>query len=172
MNIFKQISRSLAPPPTRAGIPQRAIIIIIALLGMNAARGQVVTGTQSIAFGQINRSATSSVPYSGATAARFTVTGHQARTVRITITTTSLSNAGNTLPITVNNGDCAYSIDNGITWHTFTSGTLFQDVVIPNGTGNGSDGSVLVRVGGTITAAQLQARGAYTGSVTANAAYR
>jgi hypothetical protein len=170
MNIFKQTVRSLTRP-SHVGIPQRAIAIIIALLGMSAARGQVVMGEHSIAFGQINRSATSSVPYAGPTAAQFTVTGRQGRTVRITITTTSLSNTGNTLPITVNNGDCAYSIDDGITWHTFTSGTLFQDVVIPNGTGNGHDGSVLVRVGGTITATPLQARGAYTGSVTASAVY-
>lgn len=149
------------------------IVAVAATIASSIPAGaQTVTGTHNIAFGSLDRSATMSVPYVSPSAAQFTVTGRQGRTARITVTSTSLANAGATLPITIASGDCAYSTDNGVTWRVFTTGTLFQDVVIPNGVGNGSDGSVLVRVGGAVTANPMQGRGTYTGTVSTSAAYR
>lgn len=137
-----------------------------------AAQAQTVVGVRSINFGKFYRGATSTVPYSSGNAAEFTITGRQNRNVRITVTNTSLTLGGNTLTLTLNNSDCAYSLDDGVTWHPFTTGALFQDTTLPNGTANGSDGTVRVRVGGSVTAGALQTNGTYNGTITVTGVYR
>ncbi len=141
------------------------LLFILASVGL--AEAQTVTGIQNISFGTFFRSQTVVVPANGAGTAQFRVTGTAQRTVRLTVTTTSLNRSGNTLPIVVTNSNCEYSIDGGNTWTAFTTGTLIQDLTFPaNGT------PINVRVGGSVTSGRIQQRGAYTGSINLNAAYR
>jgi len=145
--------------------------LILTLLFMAASAGlaeaQTVTGIQNISFGTFFRSQTVVVPANGTGTAQFQVTGTAQRKVRLTVTTTSLSRTGNTLPIVVTNSNCEYSIDGGNTWTAFTTGTLIQDVTLPaNGT------PINVRVGGSVTSGRTQQRGVYAGSINLNAVYK
>lgn len=130
-----------------------------------------VTGTNNLAFDRVVRPNTANVASTSGSAGQFTITGRQGRRIRITVIAINLSRTGSSLPITITNSDCTFSLDNGTTWTAFSTGTLFHEATIPNGSGNGSQGSVLVRVGGSITPGMTQTTGAYQGTVTLTATY-
>jgi hypothetical protein len=130
-----------------------------------------VYGWHGIGFGTMFRSSTSSVNYSSAAAAQFIVTGKRGKNVRISISTSAMSNGSSTMRPTVHLSDCAYSLDNGSTWTSFASGSLYQDTSFPSWSMS-STSWILVRVGGTLTSASSQARGTYTGTFTVTSVYR
>jgi hypothetical protein len=149
-------------------------VVVLLLLAGSAAQGQVtisIVGVSNQSFGSMYRSSTSSISYGSASAARFTVTGRKMQRVRLTIVKTNLTRLGTTAVTTLSlsNSDCAYSLDAGVTWTTFSSGTLYTDTAFPNAGGNSSE--ILVRVGGSATAPLSATRGVYNGSITLSATY-
>ena len=95
----------------------KALMFALLFLASAAlAQAQTVTGLQNISFGSLFRSQTSTVAPSSGSAARFRVSGITLFRVRITVTPVNLNHNGRTLPITVNNSDCEYSLDGGNTW--------------------------------------------------------
>lgn len=151
-----------------------ALLPLLLVLSATVARAQnqnpIVTGQSSQAFGTLFRSSTSSLGYSNSGAALFRVEGKKHNNVRLTVSKANLTRSGNSLPLTISNSDCAYSTDDGTTWYTFSTGTLYQDATFPNGQGQTT--YIYVRVGGSVTSSSSQVRGQYTGSVTLTAAYR
>ncbi len=157
---------------------QRLALLVVVLCGALTVSGYAqkkeltitVVGNRELAFGDVTRPATSTVDYSSASSAEFLVEGRKNKEVRLTVTTTDLTKSSVELPITITNSDCAYSTDNGVTWNTFTTGTLYQDVKFPNDKSKDKLGTILVRVGGTVNAIS-QNRGTYNGTVTLTATY-
>jgi len=137
---------------------------------------QTVTGQNGLDFGTLYRSSTASVSYQDNGAAQFMVEAKRKRWVRITVSVVNLSKSSNSLPITVDNSDCAYSTDDGSTWTTFSSGTLYQDLKMPKKSDSDDDddkktSTVYVRVGGSVTSGATQQRGNYSGTVTVSVSY-
>jgi hypothetical protein len=150
------------------------VVAMIFLLGSTASAQTitiVVTGVNNQSFGSIYRSSTSSIAYGSASAARFSVVGRKNSRVRLTVVKTDLSRAGTSAVATLSlsNSDCAFSLDAGATWTTFSSGTLYTDTAFPNAGGNNSE--ILVRIGGSATTPSTATRGLYSGSITLQAAY-
>ena len=144
------------------------VLVLVMLLG-GSLHGQTVTGTNAQSFGTLYRSSSSSVAYSSGNAATFTVTGKKGNTVRMTVSFTHPARigGGGTATLAITNSNCAYSRDDGASWTTFSTGTLYQDASIPN-----QQQRILVRVGGTLTSGATSARGNYSGTVTLTAVYR
>ncbi len=168
MNRAARTSRTRVP----AAVMRILAILLLFAAASTGAWGQevIVTGLQGLNFGSLFRSSSSIIPYNSTSAADFKITGRQGKAIRITVNPTDLWRSFVALDITVTNAQCAYSLNNGVTWTTFTTGTLFQDVTIPNG--NNQIGTVRVRVGGIVTSTAKQKRGAYVGTITVNASYK
>lgn len=151
-----------------------AVAVVIALPVITHAQPLTisVTGTRNIAFGSVLRSGVGTVAYSSPSSAEFQVTGREKKNIKLTVTYTNLSHTPASLTLSVGNSDCAFSTDNGATWTTFTTGTLYQNTKFPNAPGAATETSVLVRVGGTFTASPTQQSGAYSGTITVTANYR
>lgn len=148
-------------------------LIACLLLAVSASHAQdvQVTGVRGLNFGRFYRSGMSEIPYTSTSAAEFTITGREGRNIRIKVTAFDLWLLWLiTLNVNVTNNHCAYSLNNGVTWQTFTTGTLIQDVKIPNG--SGTTGTVKVRVGGTVSSGPTQRQGVYLGFITVNASYK
>lgn len=153
----------------------RGALALIAcfLLAVSASDAQdvQVTGVRGLNFGRFYRSGMSEIPYTSTSSAEFTITGREGRNIRIKVSAFDLWLLWIiTLNVDVTNNHCAYSLNNGVTWKTFTTGTLIQDVTIPNGAG--TTGTVKVRVGGTVSSGASQRQGLYLGFITVNAAYK
>jgi hypothetical protein len=157
------------------------MLLFIIATATSSGNGQTaisMSGVAGLTFGTFSRSSELVVNYSSSQAARFTVTGDTARDVRITISITELATLNGSsanssdrdIGITISNSDCAYSLDGGATWITFSTGTLYQDTRFPAGLSGRS--GIEVRVGGSIASGTHQQRGAYSGSVTIMAEYR
>jgi len=135
------------------------------------AQDVTVTGVRGLNFGKLYVLGLSEVAYNSTSSAEFTVTGKRGKRVRISASATSMFRFPlSILLITVTNSHCGYSLDNGATWNTFTTGLLFHDVTIPNG--SGTIGTIRVRVGGLVLSTSLLQKGAFTGLVTVRAEYR
>ncbi|MDB5034741.1 MAG: hypothetical protein JWQ98_1982 [Chlorobi bacterium] len=158
-----------------------AMVLFIIVAGASSGNGQTaisMTGVAGLTFGTFSRSSELVVAYSSSQAARFTITGDTASNVRITIAITnlaalsgaSINSSDRDIGITISNSDCAYSLDGGTTWTTFSTGTLYQDTQFPASLSGRS--SIDVRVGGSIASGTRQQRGSYSGSVTIMAEYR
>jgi hypothetical protein len=135
------------------------------------AYAQTVVGDNNLVFGSLFRASSKSVAYASSDAARFTVSARKGRNLRLTVSK-SLIYAGSVLltaVVNISNSDCAFSLNNGSTWTTFSSGILYHNLTVP-GSGGGNV-SILVRVGGTVVAGLTQQRGDYSGTVTLTAAY-
>jgi hypothetical protein len=155
----------------RFAIPARiAGLLALLLITFGTVKAQLVLGTQAIDFGDLNRSGRSTVLYSDAGSAQFSVIARSGKKTRLTVSSVALTRSTRTLPITINTSDCAFSTDGGTTWTVFSTGTLFHDVTAPNGIFN--LGTILVKVGGSVTASSTQQRGDYSGSITLTAVYR
>lgn len=142
-------------------------MMLLALAGRKA-EAQAVFGSNNIAFGRVVRGTTHAVSYMSGDAAEFWVIGTKGRNVRLTVNAPNLTRTGSTLTLSVTNATCAFSRDGGVTWTTFSTGTLFHDTSIPNS----GIGLIIVRVGGSVTPIISQTRGDYNGSITLTAAYR
>lgn len=159
----------------------RNILLSVILLTASSvvaleAAAQTVTGVSGLDFGTIYRLSSSSISYNDNAAAQFKVEGKRRKKVRITVSVVNLTRSSNSLPITVTNSDCAYSTDDGSTWTTFSSGTLYQDLKMPKKTDDDEDddkktSTVFVRVGGAVTSGSTQQRGVYSGTVTVSVSY-
>jgi hypothetical protein len=150
------------------------VLALLIVLGSTAQAQNVtitITGLNNQSFGSVYRSSTASIGYESSTAARFQVTGRKLQRVRLTLVKTDLTRSGTTSTATLalSNSDCAYSLDGGITWTAFSSGTLYTDTAFPNAGGNHSE--IYVRVGGSLTTPTSATRGLYSGSITLQAAY-
>lgn len=161
-----------APPGVRRFPAWGArLLVMILLMGAATAGAEaqdlVVTGLRGINFGSLFRSSSGVIPYTSSSAAEFKITGQRSRRARITVSPTGLWLWFSAyMDIDVSNSHCAYSLNDGVTWTVFSTGTLFQDVTLP------SSGSVRVRVGGSLRSSSSQRRGVYLGLITVNAAYR
>jgi hypothetical protein len=145
-----------------------AIAAALLICAGRTATAQIVFGTNNIDFGRVVRGTNKPVSYLSGDAAEFWVLGTKGRNVRLTVNAPHLTRTGATLALSVVNADCAYSLDGGVTWTTFSTGTLIQNTLIPNS----GFGLLLVRVGGTATPTISQTRGTYNGNITLTAVYR
>ncbi len=143
-----------------------------------AQRAITITATHDLALGSIARSGNSSVRYSDNGAAGFTITGDILRRVRLTVSISDLSAqkgrgsqaAHRIMTPVLTNANCAYSLDGGFTWNTFTTGTLYHETIFPLDLSTRS--IILVRIGSAIASHGRQQRGSYSGRVTLVAEYR
>jgi hypothetical protein len=155
-----------------------AVLFVVGTTTINSAAEISITGNNGLSFGTIARSGTATVSYSATSAARFTVTGDTLKNVRLAISVVDLSTSDGTsvnssdrsMAPTVVNADCAFSLDGGSNWTTFSTGTLYHDTQFPSG--SGATSSILVRVGGSLAAQSRQQRGTYQGQIILSATYR
>lgn len=151
--------------------PLTPLLAFLLLAAVAHAQDVEVTGVRGIDFGQFYRSGISDIPYNSASAAQFVITGRKGRYIRITVSPMDLFLLWwIKLDLNITNSHCGYSTNNGVTWRKFSTGSLFQDVKIPNG--RGTTGTVLVRVGGTAVSSSSQRHGLYLGLLTVHASYR
>jgi hypothetical protein len=141
--------------------------VLLALAG-RPAHAQLVFGTNNLDLGRVIRGVNLFIPFLGGNSAEFWVLGTKGKKVRLTVTGGNLTLNGSSLRLVVGNADCAYSLDGGVTWTTFSTGTLIQDAIIPNS----GLGLIVVRVGGTVQPTVGQTRGTYNGTVTLTAVYK
>ena len=141
------------------------------LCTVTTAFSQTVMGLDGLDFGSLYRSSTGSIEYISNAAAQFSVVAKEKKTIRLTVTVVHLKRDSKTLPITVTNNDCAYSLDDGANWITFSTGSLYQDIPIPKDNDKGNRETILVRVGGSVTASATQQRGNYSGTVSLSVSY-
>lgn len=166
------MAHSVAPLGTRMILARAArLLVMILLFGAAVAGAQaqdlVVTGIRGISFGSLFRSSSGVIPYTSSSSAEFRITGQRFRRARITVSPSGLWLWFSAyMDVDVSNSHCAYSLNDGVTWTVFTTGTLFQDVTLP------SSGTVRVRVGGSLRTSSTQRRGVYFGLITVNATYR
>ncbi len=173
-------------PSKAAGIPIRRIwpwMMVVLLTGISIARADypiTITGTNNLAFGIMFRNSSASVSYGSANAARFTVTGRKSQSVTLIVSMTAMITGNGAvtglvrrlMSPTLTMQSCQYSLDNGATWRAFTSSngaTATVTTTFPRGSGTNS--SILVRVGATLTSALTQQRGNYLGLISLNAEY-
>ncbi len=119
-------------------------------------------------LGTVERGNQSVIGWDSPSAAQMIVTGPPGYLMTLQLVPQQMENQTNTgrTALELDNSQCAFSYDDGQTWHTFTSGYLSQNIEFPGGTpdANGNT-SVLVRVGGTFTATGSMRRGDYQGQV-------
>ncbi len=152
-------------------------LLFVILTGVASAQSAdvsiTVSGVRNASYGTLFRSSTSSVAYTSTNAAEFAIVGKQNKAVRITVSASTPTRGSITLPLSIQQTECAYSLDDGATWTRFTTGTHFQDAYFPTGTQNGYvSGTIRIRVGGTVTSGATQQQGTYGGTITVSAAYR
>jgi hypothetical protein len=147
-----------------------AMLLVMAM--ESNAQQITTTGSSGLVFGTMFKASTKSIAYSSADAARFVVSGKKRQPVRITVSKSNLFDSWQSvfMNLTITNSDCAFSVDDGVTWTTFSTGSLYQDTEFPNGPN--WDSRVYVRVGGSLTSALYQNRGSYTGTITVTGEYR
>jgi hypothetical protein len=126
---------------------------------------------QPLSFGTIFRESVMEVGYDSPRAAQLTLLGTRGRDVRIFVVVTDLEGKMDEVAIALTNEQCAYSLDNGVTWQLFTTGTLFQHTRFPEVTIGPNTSTILLRIGGTIHSRNNQKRGDYRGNVTVRAEY-
>lgn len=164
----------------------RVTVSMLLLAGMlagisaeaRAQRAITITATHDLTLGSISRSGNSSVRYSDNGAAGFSVTGDILRRVRLTVSISSLSAQGGkssqagyrVMAPVLTNANCAYSLDGGFSWNTFTTGTLYHETTFPLDLSTRS--TILVRIGSAIASHGRQQRGNYSGKLTLVAEYR
>jgi hypothetical protein len=131
----------------------------------------VVHVTKGLDFGTLERRDTTAIDYRSTAAAQFVVSGEENRSVRLSLSVMEPVRSNDALLFAVTGEQCAYSLDLGQTWSTFTSGGLTQDIQLPLQSGTDGLSEVYVRVGGTFIASESQRRGDYSGSILLNATY-
>ena len=122
-------------------------------------------------FGSIYRSTSITIDYRSAGAAYYHVRGGRGRAVRLMATALQMNRPGGAMTVTLTNNQCAYSLDNGNTWKTFTTGPLMQELRFPSDPRLGPVSTILVRIGGRIDCGPIQQRGGYKGGIRLNALY-
>lgn len=123
-------------------------------------------------FGSVYRSTSITVDYRSAGAAFYQVRGARGRAVRLIASAAEMrTRPGGSMTVTLINTQCAYSLDNGNTWKTFTTGPLRQELRFPDDDRLGPVSTILVRIGGRVDCAAVQQRGRYEGSIRLNALY-
>jgi hypothetical protein len=159
-------------------LPSLLLLQLLLTLGASAQTAITISAVNSLSFGSIARSTSNSIDYESASAARFNVTGDSASRVRLTVSFSdltaqngaSVNSIDRSLTPSLGNPDCAYSLDGGATWSTFSSGALYQDTQFPADVSGA--GTIVVRVGGSVTTGLRQQRGTYNGTITLTAEYR
>ena len=155
----------------------RIVLLLAVFLGATAfdVPDLVITERRELRFGGLERSNIVRIAYTDDNSGEFVVEGRAGRKVRLSVETVDLVNPKNTrysqLRLDLANNQCAFSLDNGRSWAPFTSGPLYQDTQFPAAAHGARTSSVLVRVGGTVTAARTQERGPYNGNIRLTAAY-
>ncbi len=161
-----------------SGILLLAVSFLFAVSSAFAQTDITIGGSSNLNFGILPRSGEFAVDYVSGAAAHFIVAGDSGKDVRLTISVSDLvtnagassNNADRTCSFTVANSGCAYSLDGGSSWYTFSTGTLYQDTKFP--VGENGRGVIHVRIGGSLTSGARQQRGDYNGTVTLTAEYR
>jgi hypothetical protein len=149
-----------------------ALLAVIAIASIAAGGGSELSLNivRNLSFGSVERSSTTTIEYADMRAGQFIVQGRKNSHVRITVTSSELTNEELEIPLLLSNSQSAYSLDGGANWRLFSTGRIFQDLKFPNGQGN-EPTSIHVRVGGTITVGESAPRGSYVGGVTLTASY-
>lgn len=154
------------------------LLLLLVVSGASAQTAITISAVNSLSFGAVARSTSNSIDYASAAAARFNVTGDTSSHVRLTISFSEMATQNGasvnaidrSLTPSLGNADCAYSLDGGATWNTFATGALYQDTQFPaDPSGNGT---IVVRVGGSLATGFRQQRGSYNGTITLTAEYR
>jgi hypothetical protein len=114
-------------------------------------------------FGDVERGVALHIPYSEEEAAQFEIIGAKGAGVRITVQEFELSHDEAVIPVTITNGDVAFSRDGGLTWETFSTGHLYHETTFPAGENGVETGTILIRIGGTIVTSATQQRYKYQG---------
>jgi hypothetical protein len=129
---------------------------------------EVVRG---LGFGTFERLDTVSVDYLSDSAAKFIVTGEANRLVRLSLTPVDLARTNDVLTLSIASDQCAYSTDEGMTWTSFSSGILVQEIQFPPVVDPDVVSRIQLLVGGTVIAGEGQRRGDYSGSIVLNTEY-
>lgn len=123
-----------------------------------------VEAINSLTLGAVERGQSETIPWNSADAAQLMITGEPGRRIIIQVIPHQLENSeGGSAAIAITNDQCAYSLDEGVTWRRFSSGFLSQETRLP--AGNSDVATILVRVGGTFQAQSRNNRGVYSGVV-------
>ena len=140
--------------------------------------GPAVHLVNNLSFSNLQRFTSRSIHYLDGDAALFIVDAEAGRTVILNITNQELAHASEAaggrgrMKLNICKNDCAYSIDNGLTWNEFNTSLHNQRVHLPSGAGTPPVYQILVRIGGTVTANHNQRRGGYAGELTLGVEYQ
>ncbi len=130
-----------------------------------------INALHDLRFSCVERSETIVIEYSDYKAGQFEVIGEEGREVRLSISVSNMAQEDEFLQFSISNDQCAYSRNNGQTWHKFSTGQLFHDTEFPSGPDCRDGARILVRVGGTLIANDRQHRGDYEAPVTLTVTY-
>lgn len=130
-------------------------------------------------FVSMNRLDSRSIGFLDAYAAKFIIDAEPERRLVVSIAIDNLVREGQTvdggkkiLQLKIVPADCAYSLDNGVTWLPFTGNIHHQEIFTPKAFVGETTSRILVRVGGTISVNQNQRRGEYEGEITLSVEYQ
>lgn len=131
----------------------------------------VIIQTRDLQFGVLERDdGSKNIDFTDKAAGQFSITGNAGMPVRITIVSASLASTGATMELDLKASNIAYSQDGGVTWKTFSNANLVQETRFPESPGNATS-TIMLRIGGRLSIAQNQRRGAYQASLTVIAGY-
>lgn len=184
-DFFRLFRRGIYSPSRGAGI-----VLLIAFAGFTGPAAQAqpalaqpvlarqplkVRSVHDMHTGTVLRLGESSVDYYSDNAAVFAVTGDVGREVQMMVSTMGLTQADmssgrSRMALTIPAELCAYSIDDGATWTPFNPTMLWQEMRFPS-RGNPA-ATIVVRVGGRMSASADQHRGNYSGTITLTAIYK
>lgn len=154
-------------------------VVALLVVGASAAQAQsanisatatvqtplTLTGTASLAFGNVFPGLAKTILSGDATSGRFTILGQPLAEVSMTFTLpTDLTFAANNLPIGTWTGQ--HNATNTVPGTAFTPSAAATLANLAAGTGNR-----FIFIGATVTPAVAQAAGAYTGTITMNVVY-
>jgi hypothetical protein len=166
---------------TRSTSRLHAGVVLVGIIGAFMARAAhaqqpiQVRVTKGLSLGTVFRAGESSIDYYSNNAAVFTISGEPGRDVQILVNATgfmqsSSSSERNGISLVIPPESCAFSVDNGNTWTAFRPNVSWQEARFP--TVSASPASIVVRVGGRMSAAADQHRGNYSGAITLTAIYK
>jgi len=168
-------------------------VIALSASGIASAQSASVTSTATIvtpitanataplAFGTINKGATTTVASTTASAGAVTFSGDESDNITITVPATATiattSGAGANMTVTISRGSLRSNTTNsqgtaaGLDASSGTATTALSADGSGDGVNNDGLGQLYVWIGGTVTPTATQQRGAYTGTFTVSAVY-
>ena len=148
------------------------LLLLPLMLGAAADRRViVVTRSADLSFGTLRRGESVTISYGDSRAGEYIIQGEPSAPFRLSLAVSTIRSERDDIELLLENRNCAYSSDNGISWTAFTGDGLIQDLRFPDGATTIAVSTVRVRIGGRFTAGARQRRGEYRGNLMVTAEY-